>query len=218
MTGRTHAAQFQLARAGVQRPSAAVLAAMRQEYEAKRCVTLPGFLDPYVIAWLQRRAKDGRWIENVHDALDPPAIDLMLVDDVAIGAVTAMTNTPEVFETVQAITGCDPIGCFKFRMYQISAGYGHDTWHGDDDGNRLVTLSINVGAEPFEGGGLRLRERASGRLVHRAHNTVPGDAILFRIGPDLEHFVEEVTGPSPKIALAGWFQREPRGNIAGPFP
>src|SRR6185295_5586851 len=81
-------------------------------------------------------------------------------------------------------------------------------WHSDMDGNRMVTLSVNLG-DPYEGGVLQLRERPSNRVVHEVANTGPGDAILFALGDHLEHRVGAVTGGTTKMALAGWFQRTP---------
>ena len=83
-----------------------------------------------------------------------------------------------------------------------------DTWHGDTDGNRMVTLSVNLG-EPYEGGVLQIREKPSDRILHEVANTGPGDAILFALGEQLEHRVGAVTGQATKMALAGWFQRTP---------
>lgn len=205
---------FQLTRAGVVQPSPAELAAMREEFQRDHCITLKAFLDPRVRGWLRDRLARATWATVVHGTL-VPSIDLMLDDDVATGVLVAMTNTQPVFETVRALTGCDPIGCYQFRVYRMDPGAGHtDTWHGDNDGNRMATLSVNVGA-PFEGGALEMRERASRRVVHRVHNTGPGDAILFEIGDHLEHCVQEVTGTASKYAMAGWFQRRPAADLGG---
>ena len=115
---------FQLTRAGVRHPSLDEVTALRDEYAARHCVTLRDFLEPQLLSWLQRRVARGRWIETVHQALDPPSVDLMLVDDVASGAFVAMTNTPEVFDLVRSITGCAPIGCYAFRVYRMEKGKG----------------------------------------------------------------------------------------------
>jgi len=210
---------FRLTRAGVDRPGIDELEALRSTYRRVHCVTLPGFLDPHVVRWLQRRMAAATWDTTVHADLDPPSIDLRLSDDVALGAIHVMVHGADVFATVRAITGCDEIGSYGFRVYRMDGGAGHtDTWHSDDDGNRMVTMSVNLGLEPFEGGALQIRERATRRRVHRVQNTGVGDAILFRIGPDLEHAVEEVRGRVPKYAIAGWFQRQPvHGRIAGHF-
>lgn len=200
-----------LTRSALVAPSAGELADMQGAYAAQQCVLLRRFLEPELFSWLNRRlAAAARWEQIVHDALDPPAIELMLRDDVAVGLIAALTHAPGLFRIVRAITACDPIGSFRFRFYRMDAKAGHtDTWHSDVDGNRLVTLSVNLGAEPFEGGALQIRERETQRIVHQVRNTGPGDAILFRIDPALEHYVDEVRGAVSKYALAGWFQRTP---------
>jgi hypothetical protein len=210
---------FRLTRAGVEQPTPAERAALHDEYRRVNCVTLPGFFDAHVVGWLQRRMATAAWETLVHEDLDPPAIDLRLADDVALGVIHAMVQGPDVYGTVRAITDCDEIGSYGFRVYRMDGAAGHtDTWHGDDDGNRLVTMSVNIGTQPFEGGALEIRERATGRILHHVRNTGTGDAILFRIGADLEHRVEEVRGPVPKYAIAGWFQRQPvHGKIPGHF-
>jgi hypothetical protein len=207
---------FLVSRAGVCQPSSEEMATLKDEFRERHCVTLKGFLDPRVVSWLRARLDRASWARIVHEKLNPPSVDLMLEDDVAIGVLLTMTNTHAVFETVRSLTGCDTIGCYQFRVYRMDAGSGHtDTWHGDDDGNRMVTLSINVGLEAFEGGALEIRERGSRRIVHRVHNTGPGDAILFEIGENLEHCVQEVTGSVSKYAVAGWFQRRPAIDLGG---
>jgi hypothetical protein len=205
---------FRVTRTGTDRPSSSELAQLRHEFQSRQCVTLREFLDPRVAAWLRGRVANGRWQTVVHDDLDPPSIDLMLDDEVAAGAILTLTNDPPVFDVVREITSCEAIGSYRFRVYRMDPAAGHtDTWHGDDDGNRLLTLSINLGAAPFEGGSLELRRRGTDAILHRAHNTGAGDAILFRIAPDLEHRVEEVRGSVSKYAIAGWFQREPKRDL-----
>jgi len=99
-------------------------------------------------------------------------------------------------------------------------GGNHESWHGDDDAdaalnNRMVTLSVNLSSGTYDGGVLELRRRGSDRLLHRVANTGPGDAILFRIDDALEHRVTDVAGAVPKMAWAGWFQRQPRLDLGG---
>jgi 2-oxoglutarate-Fe(II)-dependent oxygenase superfamily protein len=209
---------FQLTRAGLQAPAAAEARAWREQYAERSCVTLPGFIEPALIRRLQTRIAAAAWEEHVHDA-DPPSTDLLLIDPVLDGVLAALIQDPGLFDIVRAITGCDAIGSFAGRIYRLDPDRDHHhAWHGDDDpgdglNNRMATLSVNLSTGIYAGGVLELRRRGSDRLLHRVANTGAGDAILFRIDHALEHRVTDVEGTVPKIAWAGWFQREPRIDL-----
>lgn len=131
-----------------------------------------------------------------------------------------LMNAPEVTRTVSHITGCGPIGCFFGRIYRLAPGtdHGHD-WHRDCEDDRLIGVSVNLTDREFEGGALQLRRasnlQSTGPKVRRhallaeVRNTGPGDAVLFRIAPDLEHRVLPVTGTVPRLAYTGWFRARP---------
>ena len=190
-------------------PTDAEILEWRERYAEYRCIRLPEFFDARLTTWLRSRLAGAVFQERVHGGIDPPPVDLALADRSLLAMVTTIVNDSGVFKTVRAITLCDPIGCYEGIIYRMESGRNHrDTWHGDMDGNRMVTVSVNLG-DPYEGGMLQIRERSSGRFVHEAANTRPGDAILFALGDDLEHRVTDVTGTTPKLALAGWFQRRP---------
>lgn len=206
---------LRIGRTALELPTPAEERTLADTFRVSHCVTLPGFLDPVIRRALFARALSGAWETLIHDALDPPAIDLRLLDDAVMGTIAALTNAPALFACIQRVTGCEPIGCYSARVYRMDPMAHTDTWHGDDDGNRLLTLSVNLGESPFEGGALELRDRATRRPIHRVQNTGPGDAILFRVREDLEHRVEAVQGTVPKYAIAGWFQRRPVLDLAG---
>jgi hypothetical protein len=73
----------------------------------------------------------------------------------------------------------------------------------------MIGLTVNLGHTPYEGGVLEMRRRDSERVIARASNPTPGDALIFRISEELEHHVTPVTAGGPRIVLAGWFRREP---------
>jgi len=195
-------------------PTDADIREWRACYAESRCIRLPEFFDARLMTWLRSRLAGAAFQERVHAGIDPPPVDLALADRALLAMVTTLVNDSGVFNTVRAVSGCDPIGCYEGIIYRMEPGGNHhDAWHGDIDGNRMVTLSVNLG-DPYEGGRLQIRERSSGRLVHEAANTRAGDAILFALGDDLEHRVTDVTGAMPKLALAGWFQRRPAALLA----
>jgi len=103
------------------------------------------------------------FVERVHGDLDPPAIDSVLADESLLVILATLLNDRRLFETVRAVTGCDPIACFHPVIYRFDPRpEHHDAWHGDNDGNRLVAMSINIGG-PFDGGVLQFREGPKGR-------------------------------------------------------
>ena len=90
----------------------------------------------------------------------------------------------------------------------MEAGPQHQlSWHNDIDikKERLVGLSMNLSTEVFRGGAFELRDRWTTAPLAQVNNTGFGDALLFRISPDLQHRVTEVEDTVPKVACAGWF-------------
>ena len=67
-------------------------------------------------------------------------------------------------------------------------------------------MSVNLSGQPYGGGVFQLRRTADERLLGEVHNLGLGDAILFRLSPQLQHRVTDVTGEHPKTAFAGWFR------------
>jgi len=209
---------LQQTRAGLCLPDARGEDALRATYAQRACVTLPRFLDAPLLAHLQARVARAAWRDLVHD-VGELATELALLDDRVPGILALLVQDPALVAFVQRITGCDAIGSFIGRVYRMDAGAGHhDVWHGDDDDNRMVALSVNLSPRVYDGGVLELRERGSLRLLQRVANTGPGDAILFRIDHALEHRVTDVAGAASKIAYAGWFQREPVVRLGGATP
>jgi hypothetical protein len=127
-------------------------------------------------------------------------------------AFALLFNKPAIFRYVEQITGCSRIGCFDGRIYMMRPGSNHyDEWHTDNDGSRLVGLSLNLTPELYEGGIFQIRERRSGQVVEIA-NTIRGDAHIFRIARGFRHRVTLVTGIVTKTAFAGWFRAEPESK------
>jgi hypothetical protein len=128
-------------------------------------------------------------------------------------AFTLLFNSTALFRLIEELTGCPAIGNFQGRIYMMRPDAGHyDTWHTDNDGNRLVGLSCNLSAG-YSGGVFQIRERQTERIVGEVTNTVRGDTHIFRIGPELQHRVTPVTGSVTKAAFAGWFRAQPAARV-----
>jgi 2OG-Fe(II) oxygenase superfamily len=190
-------------------PDEAEIAEWHRAFASSHCIRVPRFFDERLLAWLRAQLATALFHPRIHEGIEPPPVDLGLADDRLLAIIATLLNDKRVFDVVRAISGCAPIGCFTPVVYRMEPRPEHfDTWHGDTDGNRMVTLSVNLG-DPYDGGVLQIREKPSNRVVHEVANTGPGDAILFDLGDHLEHCVSRVTGQASKMALAGWFQRTP---------
>jgi hypothetical protein len=93
-------------------------------------------------------------------------------------------------------------------MLKQQMGFGGDSTCGASV-RRLITMSVNLSPKPYAGGILQLREERSEEILAEIANTGLGDALFFRISPELKHRVSPVEGVLPKTAYAGWFQAEP---------
>jgi hypothetical protein len=200
---------FQITPAGLQGPGEDERAALARAFDDHHCVRLPQFLHPRLLRRIQARlAASDAWKANVHDLVNGPSTELVFADPITVGLLLAMFNDRRLFDAIVGITDCDPIGSFDGRIYRMDAAAHQDVWHTDANGEYMVTLSLNLTGVPFAGGELHLRAYDSKRMRAQVANTGQGDAIIFRIDGGLEHMVTPVTGPVPKIAWAGWFQRK----------
>jgi hypothetical protein len=191
-------------------PDAAEIDGWRREFGERHCVRIRGFFDGRLLAWLRAQLATAEFRERVHEGIVPPPVDLGLRDERLLATIGALLNDRRLFDAIRAISGCDAIGCVAAIVYRMEPTPDHfDTWHSDMDGNRMVTVSVNLG-EPYQGGLLQIREKPSDRIVHEVANTGAGDAIVFALDEHLEHRVTAVYGTTAKMALAGWFQRTPR--------
>jgi hypothetical protein len=201
----------QVTRLGVSVGRTQEIEAARTQFARQQCILLPQFLAPDLLARFQQRIAFASFELRVHDQVTPPPVDLCMNAPDIEGGLHFLVNDQRLFRVVESITDCGLIGCYLGAVYKMVPGQGHyDTWHDDLDGNRLITLSVNLSAGVFEGGALQLMDWDGQRLIHEVANTGAGDAILFQLSPRLKHRLTEVIGTLPKVALAGWFRKWPR--------
>jgi hypothetical protein len=201
---------IQVGRLGVRIAAPEQLDAARERFVRDRCVRLEGFVAPDLLSWIHQHVGAAPFDRFVHPLPGGDVVELVMQSAAVESRLHFLVNDPRLFAAVERITGCARVGRYLGRVYQMVPALGHrDDWHHDVDGNRLATLSVNLTGAPFEGGVLQIMEWQRRAMIHQVANTGPGDAILFAIGMDLRHRVTEVTGTVPKVAFAGWFEREP---------
>jgi hypothetical protein len=188
--------------------SETALATAQEAFSTNHCVKVPGFLAGDLLSEILAQIRQEDFYERAQEGLGSEAC---LEQNSPIPALLwLLINDDRVFRVIEAVTGCPPIGSFYGRVYRFTdSPRHHDDWHDDLGDNRLVALSVNLSSHPYEGGLLQIRDAVSGEIRHEATNTGPGDALIFRIAPELQHCVSKVTGDQPKTAFAGWFKSSP---------
>ena len=183
--------------------TAADLDEARRAYARDHHLHLEGFLHPELLATVRARIEEASF-----HALEACGTELRLDNGRAFDLMEFLLNDRALHAAIEAVTGCGPIGCYQGRIYRMGAEHvAH--WHNDVVDTRLVALTINVSAAPYEGGGVAVKEVHTGRVLDIPAPAI-GDALVFRIGEDLTHKNTDIVGPLTKTAVAGWFRREPR--------
>jgi hypothetical protein len=179
--------------------------ALRLHFDRHHWIRVTGMLEAGLLRELQDRLARAEFIERVHPGVTPPSVDLCMAPNAAAALLELAFNDPAVLRWIEQITGCEPLTRFGGFVYRLSPGYGHQHhWHNDLVEGRRVAMSVNLGPGTYEGGLLELRDRASEQVLARIPNTVPGDALLFRIDAALQHRATAVTAGA-KTAFAGWY-------------
>ncbi|MGI8429756.1 MAG: hypothetical protein ACR2OB_10730 [Solirubrobacteraceae bacterium] len=167
---------------------------------------MPGFFEPMFCAEVAAAIERARFHRREHGKVGSEAC--MEVNPALVRLLFAL-NDRRVFVAIDEITSCGAIGCFDGRVYRLgTSSADRDSWHDDLGDNRLAAMSVNVGGE-YSGGTLQIRQARSGELLHEARSGCPGDALLFRIAPSLQHQVTSVQGPVARTVFAGWFKSRP---------
>lgn len=198
---------IQVGRAGAARTvGGAAWDEARRRFQEQHHVRLRGFLEPALLREVQEALRGARFVAKSHGEI---AEELACFDSPAGDALLFLLNDPRLFQWVSELTGKGPIGCFVGRLYRMVPGSHHALWHSDVGSERLAALTVNVGDALHRGGELVLREAGRAETEQRIDNPAPGDAVLFRVDPALEHQVTDVEPGPPKTAWAGWFRSGP---------
>jgi hypothetical protein len=182
----------------------------RASFEREHAIRLPRLLDSACLAFVRPQMEIEGFRERVHDALPSRPTDLVLNRGLVSGLLAMLTNDPCLLAFVRRLTGQDAIQSFSGDVHRREPGANHeDAWHSDMVDRRVAALTINLGAEPFDGGVLQIREAPDGPIVYEYKNDGDGDAILFKLDRRLKHRVTTPAGRVARTVYAGWFRAEP---------
>jgi hypothetical protein len=163
------------------------VALLQARFRERHAVKIQGFLEATFLSRIQSRIRTAAFVPRSHEGIGR---ELVCLESPAADALLFVLNDPRLFHLITELTGIGPIGCFIGRVYRMTAADAHhELWHSDVGDHRLVALSINLGEEPYRGGTTILREQGRPETEQALENTTPGDALLFRIDPTLEHHI-----------------------------
>jgi hypothetical protein len=183
-------------------------------FRAEHAVQLPGLIAGDLLSTIQRQIEADGFSEHVHHRLPSRPVDLRLNSGLASALLLLLSNDPAFLGVVRTVTGVTALHGFSGAVSRRLPSAGHeDAWHSDAVDGRMAALTINLSAEPYEGGVLQVREEPAGTIAFELANTGPGDAVLFEIDPRLKHRVTAPEGRSARTVFAGWFLREPARRL-----
>lgn len=195
---------------GLIAPDDDTVRSFQQQFLKDQCIILHGFIEDNLLQRIVKNLAKATFFENQHTGIENKifATDQTISGvDMALHQVNILLNNPSLFTVVEKITGCKQIFGFSGRIYRNVPHAGHHLdWHDDTiDPFRLIAISINLGAEPFEGGVFQIKEKKSKIVLKNINCGKCGDAHIFNVADELEHRVTKTTGLYPRIAAAGWF-------------
>lgn len=188
-------------------PDATGLGSGRAHYDAHGWVKLEGFFPAPLLSDIEAGIERSGFETKEHGKV---GVELCLRACEMTDRLMHLANAKSVRSLVEELTDAGHLGCFEGRIYRLAPNAGHrDDWHTDMIMGRMVAMSVNLGAAPYEGGTLQIRRAASQELLAEIPNVGRGDAVLFRLSHELEHRITDVKGTVPKTAYAGWFRARP---------
>jgi hypothetical protein len=178
---------------------------LRYDFEQSHAVLLPGFLAEPLLDRIRAYIAEGDFSPRTYGG---GRTEAYMEEGKAFGLLAFLTNNARLFEFVRTITRCKAVGAFEGGVCRMMPGPEHaDPWHGEIFGHGMVAMSIDVSPQPYSGGALEIRERHSGEMVRSATHTAPGDAVLVRLAPFLQHRITPVEGDGKRTVYAGQFMR-----------
>ncbi len=179
------------------------VAALRTEFQARRCVRVPSFIEPRLLSRIQAQIAVASFAERAHGSI---STELCMERNVCLGLLNFLANDPAVFRFVEQVSGCHDLTSFVGRVYRLQPDReDYDSWHADLHPDHQLGMSVNLGTDPFEGGAFEIRRAEATEPLAAIANVGSGDAILFSIAAEVEHRVTPMRGSVAKTAFAGWF-------------
>jgi hypothetical protein len=173
----------------------------------RRPVVLQRFLADELLRLLARTLSDAHFVPSNIDDVGARTIE---TPGHAGLALCLALERPEVLRMMESLIGDAKLTEVTGAIAQFGAATSHQLgWHDDRvDSRRKLAITINLGTIEYEGGVFEFRDLKSDAPTFRHVHSRPGEALLFPIGPGLQHRVLPVTAGGPRTVFAGWFLGE----------
>jgi hypothetical protein len=178
--------------------------ALRREFTSCHAVVLRAFLDADERKWIERKLEEASF--DLHTIEATGKTELLMQPNAISALLLFKLCDPEMFDLVEAVTGCEPVGSFRGRTYRMVPGAGHvSPWHDDAVQGRLAAFTINLSPEPFDGARLQIKSVADDELQTEVGDLDFGDAVLIQVSRAYQHRNSPLLGTVPKTSYAGFF-------------
>jgi hypothetical protein len=178
--------------------------ALRLELTQRHVAVLRSFLEADEREWIRDQLETATF--RAHTIGATGKVELKMEPNGISARLLFKLCDPEVFDLVEAVTGCGPVASFSGRTYRMLPDAGHfSPWHDDAVQGRLAAFTINLSPEPFEGARLQIKSAAGGELLTEIGDLEFGDAVLIQISRAYQHRNSPLLGTTAKTSYAGFF-------------
>lgn len=185
---------------------------LRSEFAGQSCLRLPQLIEPPLLEHLLRQVATARLVTKFERDEDEEFGKVLFVPQTepALFVFHLLLNNRKLFQVIEEVTQCLPIGNFFGRLHSsVPGGNHHIDWHGDNADHRLLGLTIDLSNADYGGGVFQLRQKASQEIICEVPRQHVGDAFVFRISPLLQHRLTMIEGGGPRTVGVGWFRSQP---------
>jgi hypothetical protein len=180
----------------------------RAEYAATNCIFVGGFVEQTILQSLLKKLDEDSFKTKLEmDGEDKfGKVLALLPNHPAVFILNMLLNNPQLFDTLQQITGCAPINNFTGRIHRSESGQEHEIgWHGDNSDNRLLAISLGLGTDSYTGAKFQLRKKGTEHNLREFGQLEAGEAIIFKIDPELQHRLTVLEDGRRTVGV-GWFR------------
>ena len=184
------------------------IATARKAISLRQPIVFEGLVDPRFLQLLTRVLASARFEPS---AIERIGVRTTEVPGIAGDALCLALGRPDVLELMTSLIGGKPLTGVAGAVARIDRrSRGYLDWHDDlAEPQRRLAITINLGDRSYRGGEFESRDLDAPGVLFRHLHTRAGDALIFPIGPGLQHRVLPVTGGGPRMVFAGWFLGNP---------